>query len=163
MVRWSWAVSLILVLSLHLFPFPFLVSHFLLSSLRLSSLCLLPFSFTFFFCQLHVDFPEHYPMEAPQVNNQPQFFVSACSSNGCVRFLLVDVWMEGDAQAIVSTLQSNGDCPDKYRSFINYRHMQEVASPVHLLEDQLRQENKQWSNPSLGKKGSNSKCKPSLD
>jgi hypothetical protein len=64
-------------------------------------------------------------MEAPQVNNQPQFFVSACSSNGCVRFRLVDVWMEGDAQAIVSTLQSNGDCPDKYRSFINYRHMQE--------------------------------------
>jgi hypothetical protein len=38
-----------------------------------------------------------------------------------------------------------------------------VASPVHLLEDQLRQENKQWSNPSLGKNGSNSKCKPSLD
>lgn len=130
--RWFWSFPSTLFLSLFLFPTSF--SRLCVSCLFLSPSFLF-FYFLFFFCQLHVDFPEHYPMEAPQVNNQPQFLISACSSNGCVRFLLVDVWMEGDAQAIVSTLQSNGDCPDKYRSFINYWHMQEVASPVHLLED----------------------------
>jgi hypothetical protein len=48
--------------------------------------------------QLQVDFPEHYPMEAPQVNNGPQFvsfllftFVWSRKNIGNLQFLLLTV------------------------------------------------------------------------